>query len=108
MDEMSIPQELEGTGQLFEKVADDDLVEGAPFGVGVLGDHVPGVAMVAQGISALDEEGQVAEGAIFHDEVDVGSGLMAVDEGDDMGMVETFEDVNLGGEVLPQFLIELG
>jgi hypothetical protein len=31
-----------------------------------------------------------------------------VDEGDDVGMVKAFEDLDLGVEVLLQFLVQLG
>jgi hypothetical protein len=53
--------------------------------------------VVAQGIAFLDEERQVTEGAVFHDQVDMCGGLLAVYESDDVRMLETLEDLYFGG-----------
>lgn len=45
MDQIAGTQELQGTGQLLEKVPDDDLVEGPFARIGVLGHHLSGVPM---------------------------------------------------------------
>lgn len=106
MDQIPIPEELEGTGQLLEEVSDDDLIESAHSRIGVLGYHIAGVAMVPQRFPPLDEQGQVSQGAVFHDQMDVRGGLMAVDERDDVGVVEAFENVDLRGQIVLELLVE--
>lgn len=63
--------------------------------------------MAGQGISSLDEQRQVPQSAILHDQMDVRRGFMAIDECDDVGMVEALEDIDLGGKVVLEFLVEL-
>jgi hypothetical protein len=64
--------------------------------------------MVTERISPLDEEREVSEGAVLHDQMDVCGGLMAVNQSNDVWVVEAFEDVDFGAEVLLEFLVELG
>lgn len=37
----------------------------------------------------------------------MGGGFITVEEGDDVGMIEALEDLNLGRQVFLQFLVEL-
>jgi hypothetical protein len=63
--------------------------------------------VVRQGRPSLDEAGQIAELAVFHAKVDFIGGALAVEEGDDVGVVQVAEDAHLGFEVVLQFLGEL-
>lgn len=64
--------------------------------------------MGRQSVSALDEKRQVPQSAVFHDQMNVGGGFMAVDEGHDVRMMEALQNVDLGGKVVFQLLVELG
>ena len=56
--------------------------------------------MLCKGVAFLDEVGQVAELAKFHDKMDMGIILFAVDEGDYVRMMKAFQDVDFGVQVL--------
>lgn len=59
MDEIALSKELQGTGQLFEEVTDDDLVEGTSSRIWIFGHHIASIPMGSEAISTLDEHGQV-------------------------------------------------
>ena len=63
--------------------------------------------MRGQPITLLDEVGEVTELAELHDQMDVSAGLLTVYEGDDMGMMKVFEDVNLRVQIFLELLVEL-
>lgn len=95
VDEVSVPQKSHGTCQLLEEVPNDDLVQPAVHGIGVLLDHLPQGRVISQLVSLLDEVRQVPKLAILHDQVYVRIRFPAVDQGNDMGMVQAFEDLDL-------------
>lgn len=107
MDEVPVAEELEGAGQLLEEMPDDHLIEGAHTGIGVFGYHIPSVPVVPEGVPPLDEEREVPQSAVLHDQVDMRGGFMAVDESNDVRMVKALEDLDLRGQVILQLLVEL-
>lgn len=64
--------------------------------------------MIPERVSSLDEEREVSKRAVLHDQMDVGGGLMAVDQSNDVWVVEAFEDIDFGAEVLFELLVEFG
>ena len=107
MDEVPVPQELQGTGKLFQKMTDDDLVQSTNCRIGISSHHVLHSLISHQLVSRLDEHGKISELAKLHDEVDVRSPFPTFVEGDDMRMMERPQDLNLCIQVLLQFLVEL-
>ncbi len=108
VDEIACPEELQGARQLLEKVPDDDLVETRVGGIGVLPCHFVGRRVGEQLFPLLDEQRQVPKLAVLHDEVDVGGGLDAVMECDDVRVPERLEDLDLAVEVFLQLLVQAG
>ena len=108
MDEVSVAQEFQRAGQLLEEVSDNDLVEGTTGRVRVLGNHVSGEGMIAERVASRNEHGQVAQGAVFHDQIDVGRGFLTVDESHDVGVMEALENVDLRVQVFLESPVELG
>lgn len=106
MDVVLLAQELEGAGELLDEVSDDDLVQARVRRAGVFPGHVMGSGMRTELLSLLDKEGEVAKLAVLHDEVDVRRRLDAVMQGDDMGMSQGLEDLDLAVEVLSELLVE--
>ena len=72
------------------------LIEGAARRIWVFGNHVSRVSMCCKGIPALNEQRQVPQRAVFHNQVDVRCRFMAVDKSHNMRMMEAFEDIDLG------------
>ena len=100
MDEILGSKELQSARQLLQEVPNNNLVETPNSGVWVFPYHIRCGAMLCKSVAFLDEVGQVAELAEFHDKVDMGFILFAVDEGDYMWMMKAFQDVDFGVEVL--------
>ena len=107
MDQIAVSKELQRACQLLQEMPNDHLVQRSPLGIWIFGNHVSSIAVAGQGISSLDEQRQVPQSAILHDQMDVRRGFMAIDECDDVGMVEALEDIDLGGKVVLEFLVEL-
>ena len=107
MDQIAVSKELQRACQLLQEMPNDHLVQRSPLGIWIFGNHVSSIAVAGQGISSLDEQRQVPQSAILHDQVDVRGGFMAIDECDNVGMVEALEDIDLGGKVVLEFLVEL-
>lgn len=63
--------------------------------------------MAGERISFLDKIRQIPQLAELHDQMYVCSSLLAVDERHDVWMMEAFQDVNLGVEVVLELLVEL-
>ena len=108
MNEVSIPQEFHSTRQLFEEMSNNDLVQASVKRVGVFADHVSQRRVIAQLISLLDEVRQIPKLTVLHHQVYMSIRFAAVDQGYDVGVVESFEDFNLAVEVVFEFAVELG
>lgn len=63
--------------------------------------------MVNETFSLLDELRQIPQRTVLHNQVNVLCRLMAVDQGDDVRVLKALEDVDFGGKVILQLLIEL-
>lgn len=85
---------------MLEKVADDDLVEGTTTRIWVLGHHFPCVWVFPQGIPSFDEHRQVTQGTVLHNQVNMRCCFMAINESDDMRMIQALEDLDFGVKVL--------
>lgn len=96
MDQVAVAKEPQSAGQLLEEMANNDLVEGTSGRVGVFGNHISCIPVIPEGMTTLDEEGQVTQGTVLHDQMYMGGGFITVEEGDDVGMIEALEDLNLG------------
>ena len=63
--------------------------------------------MPGKGISLLDEIGEIPQFAKLHYQVYVGGGLLAIDQGNDVWVMQSLEYVDLGVKVLFKLLVEL-
>lgn len=59
-------------------------------------------------VSLLDEQGEIPQLAVLHDEIDVRGRLDTVMEGDDVRMPQRLEDLNLPKQVLLKLLVQPG
>jgi hypothetical protein len=75
--------------------------------VGVFADHVSQGRVVTQLVPLLDEVRQVSELAVLHDQVYVSRRLSTVNQGNDVGVVEALEDLDLAVEVVLELAVEL-
>ena len=107
VNEVPIPQEFKRAGQLLQKVSNNNLVEAASRRVGILHDHIRCGGVSSQSIAFLDEVGEIPQLAELHDKVYVGRCLLTIDESNDMWVMEAFQDMNFGVEVLFELLVEL-
>lgn len=99
-------KKLEGAGELLEEMANDDFVETRIGSTRILASHVVGSWMGNKLLPLLDEEGQVAQFAIFHNEVDVSSRFETVMKGNDVRMPQGLEDLDFAIEIFLEFLIQ--
>ncbi len=99
VDEVRPAQELEGTGELLQEVARDHLVQARVRGDGVFACELVGGRVCDELVSLPDEQRQIPQLAVLHDEVDMGPRLDAVVEGNDVGMAEPLEDLDLAVEI---------
>jgi len=106
MYEIPVPQELHRTGELLQEMPDNHFVQPPNRRYWVLPDHIFQSRVVAQFVSLLDEVRQISKLAVFHHEMYMGRRFSAIDESDDMGMVEAFEDLDFAVEVVLELLIE--
>ncbi len=63
--------------------------------------------MPGKGISLLDEIREVSQLTELHHEMYMGGSFLTVDKGDDVWVMQAFEYVDLGVEVLFKLLVEL-
>lgn len=63
--------------------------------------------MPGEGISLLDEIGKIPQLAELHHQVYMGGGLLTIDQGDDVRVMEAFKYMDLGVEVLFELLVKL-
>src|SRR3569833_2987634 len=108
VDEVALAQELQSTGELLQEVADHHFVEPRVGRIRILPGHVVGYRVGDQSIPLLDEQREVAQLAVLHDEVDVCGRLEAVVEAGDVGVSERLQDIDLAIEVLLELLVEAG
>lgn len=57
-------------------------------------------------VALLDEEGEIAEFAVLHNEVDVRGGLDAVMEGNNVRVAKSLEDLNFSIQVFFELLVK--
>ena len=108
MDIGHLAEELEGTDELLQKVSYDNFVKTRVGGARVLSSELARSRMRRELVSLLDEEGEIAQLAVFHHQVYVGPRLDAVMEGDDVGMSKRLQNLDLAVEVLLELLIQTG
>jgi hypothetical protein len=108
--EVLLLQELDGTGKLLGKMPHYNLVQATNFRIGVPAEEVGCGRLGGMDLAVLDEVREISKGAELHDEVDEVWRVLAVEEGDDMRMVERLENLDLAVEILLELLIvvELG
>ena len=99
-----VAEEFERAGKLFEEVAHEDLVQAARFRVGVAPEDVEEVGVSGEAFAFADEEGEIAHGAVLHDDVDVRRALFAVEQGDHVRMVQVLENLDLDVQILFELL----
>ena len=63
--------------------------------------------MSSKSVAFLDEVGEIPQLAEFHDKVYVGRRLLTIDESNDMWVMEAFQDMDFGVEILFELLVEL-
>lgn len=97
----------DSAGDLLQEVTADDLIEPTNRRIRILFDHISRRLVLSQRGTLLDECGQVSQLTEFHHQMHLCLGLEAVEQGDDVGMVEFPEDLDFFVEVLPQLLAEL-
>jgi hypothetical protein len=56
----------------------------------------------------LDESGQISEFAKLHYDVHAGGRLVAIDKGDDVGVMQAAQDRDLRNEVVFELFVQLG
>lgn len=88
-------------------MSDYDLVQTTRWWIGVSLYHFSSGFVAREGISFLDKVRQVTKLAEFHDQMYMCGGLLAVDKGDDMWVMEVLQDHNLTVEVFLELRIEL-
>lgn len=96
VNEVSVPKEFQCTRQLLEEMPRHHLIQRAARVIGIFRDHILGISMGPKSVSTLDEKRQVPERTVLHDQMNVRCGLMTVNQRNDMRMVKTFQNVNLG------------
>jgi hypothetical protein len=100
VNQVGLAEEFEGTGKLLQEVATDDLVQARVWGDWVFSCELVCSRVCDQFVPLPDEQGQITQLAILHDKVNVGGRLDAVMEGNNMGVPEFLENLNLAIEVL--------
>lgn len=83
----------------------DDLVEPSIWNTGILASHLVSNRMRCELPPLLNEQRQIAQFAVFHNEVDVGRRFDAVMEGNDMGVTELLEDLDLAIQIVLELLV---
>lgn len=88
-------------------MSDYDLVQATSGRVGVFPDHICRRVVPGEGISLLDEIRKIPQLAKLHHQVYMGGGLLTVDQSDNVWVMQAFEYVDLGVQVLFELLIKL-
>src|SRR4051812_7712707 len=71
VDEVPLPQELEGTGELLQKVTSNNLIKARARNCRVLASDVVRRGIRDQPLSLLNEQSEVAKFAVLHHNIDV-------------------------------------
>jgi hypothetical protein len=108
MDKISFPQELEGAGKLLQEMASYDLVQTRVQDIWIFSGNIMRSRVCDQLLSLLDEQRQVPQLTVFHNEIDMRARLDAIMESNDMRVPKGLENLNFAIEIFLQLLVQTG